>query len=157
MIFLTIIIYIAVLAAVIGLFVLAMRSFWASKIITGLSAIASTVFGVIAMINSENEELLLEYAFMWGIFVVIALVFMAGSDAFDSNTEGTYLIFGTLFEDTNHPVKAFFYMLLGIALITLIVGLIAYFWTFIIGLIMSVAIIICVITYIVLKIKGEEI
>ena len=54
---------------------------------------------------------------------------------FDSETEGDYLIEGSLLHDTNHPFTAFCGYMLGIAVLTFLIFWAAYAWTFVIGLI----------------------
>ena len=91
------------IVAIIAL-VLAIKSFWVSKSISILLSIAGIVVSIMCLSDIEK---LFWYTIIGGAIFSVSYIFMMGNLMFDSETEGDYLIAGSLVHDTNHPFKAF--------------------------------------------------
>lgn len=117
------------------LLVVAIKSFWISKSIATISCIGGIVFSIMTMSNSADEDTLLIGTIICGVIFVVSYVFLMGNMMFDSETEGDYLIAGSLVHDTNHPFKAFCEAMGGIAALAFFIFWAAYAWTFVIALI----------------------
>lgn len=133
------------------LLVLAIKSFWVSKVISSIFNIAAIVICIMAMVDSID---LLVGCILAATSLTISWVFMAGNDAFDSNTEGDYLIFGTLVHESNHPVSAFFGTIAAFAFFFLLIFWAAYAWTMVIGLVVSILSLILSVGLIIERIRG---
>lgn len=139
-----------VIAAIIGL-VLAIKSFWVSK---GISILLSTAGIVISIMGLSNVESLLAYTLIGGAFFGVSYIFLMGNIMFDSETEGDYLIAGSLVHDTNHPFKAFCGYVGGIAALTFFIFWAAYAWTFVIALVAFILTLGLNVAMIVERVKG---
>lgn len=115
--------------------VLAIKSFWVSKGIAILGSLGGIVFSIITMSNNDDSDFLLAGAIICGAIMFVTYVFLLGNAVFDSETEGDYLIAGSLVHDTNHPFKAFCGYCGGIAALSFFIFWAAYAWTFVIGLV----------------------
>ena len=122
---------VGIIAAII-LLVMAIKSFWVSKIIAILCSIAGIILSIITLTDIEFS---LVGAILGGVLFSIMYIFLMGNAIFDSETEGDYLILGTLVHDTNHPFKAFWGYLGGIVCLAVLIFWASYAWTFIIGLV----------------------
>ena len=140
---------IVAIIAVIVLLVVAIKSFWISKSVATLLSIVGIVYSSMilkspnnaltnAIIGSssflEDIDPYMLGSIICALILSICYIFLLGNAIFDSETEGDYLIAGTLVHDTNHPLKAFFEYVGGILVLAGLIFLAAYYWTFIIGL-----------------------
>lgn len=116
----------------IALLVIAIKSFWISKSISTILSVGGIVYSIIGLTDLENLGM---YAIMCGMIFSVAYIFLMGNMMFDSETEGDYLIAGSLVHDTNHPFKAFCGYVGGILCLAGLVFWAAYAWTFVIALI----------------------
>jgi preprotein translocase subunit SecG len=144
-------IIVAVIVAIV-LLVLAIKSFWVSKGIATITSIGGIVFSIIAL--SQGTESLLTNTIICGVIFFITYVFVMGNMMFDSETEGDYLIAGSLVHDTNHPFTAFCEYMGGIAALTFFIFWAAYAWTFVIGLIAFILTLVLNVAMIVERIRG---
>ena len=124
-------IILGIIAAIV-LLILAIKSFWISKSISVIMSVAGIVFSIIGLTDIENLGM---YAIICALLFSVAYVFLMGNAMFDSETEGDYLIAGTLVHDTNHPFKAFCGYVGGILCLSGLIFWAAYAWTFVIALI----------------------
>ena len=138
------------IAAIIVL-VLAIKSFWISKIISILLSVAGILTSINGILYTED---LRTYALMGGVQFAIAFIFFAGNAIFDSGTEGDYLILGTLLHDTNHPFSAFCSSVLGCAICSALIFWAAYAWTFVIALVTFILMVIFNLCAIIKRITG---
>ncbi len=115
------------------LLVLAIKSFWVSKGIATITSIGGIVCSIITL-SSDSESLFFQ-TLLSGVIFMVTYVFIMGNMMFDSETEGDYLIAGSLVHDVNHPFKAFCGYMGGIAALTFFIFWAAYAWTFVIGLV----------------------
>ena len=124
-----------IIAAIIGsiiLLVLAIKSFWVSKTIS----ISLSIFGIVlSIMGLKHIDSLLVYTIISGLCFGVSYIFLMGNIMFDSETEGDYLIAGSLVHDTNHPFKAFCGYVGGIAALSGFIFWAAYRWTFVIALV----------------------
>ena len=141
---------VGVIAAIIVL-VLAIKSFWVSKSISILLSIAGIVVSIMCLSNIEG---LLIYTLLGGAAFAVSYIFLMGNVMFDSETEGDYLIAGSLVHDTNHPFKAFCGYVGGILALTGFIFWAAYAWTFIIALVAFIITLGLNVAMIVERIKG---
>ena len=120
-----------IIAAIVVL-VLAIKSFWISKTIS----ISLSIFGIVlSIMGFKHIDSLLAYTIIGGLCFGISYIFLMGNIMFDSETEGDYLIAGSLVHDTNHPFKAFCGYVGGIAALSGFIFWAAYRWTFVIALV----------------------
>lgn len=138
--------------AAIAFIIFAIKNFWFSKIISILLGILGIVMSIFVL---SNIEYLLMGAIACGVIFTTCYIFLMGNVIFDSETEGDYLILGTLVHDTNHPFKAFCYWIGGIIPLAAAVFAASYFWTFIIGLVAFVITVILNIALIVEHVKNN--
>ena len=124
-------IILGIIAAIV-LLILAIKSFWISKSISVIMSVTGIVFSIIGLTDIENLGM---YAIICALLFSVAYVFLMGNAMFDSETEGDYLIAGTLVHDTNHPFKAFCGYVGGILCLSGLIFWAAYAWTFVIALI----------------------
>ena len=143
-------IIVGIIAAIIG-FVLAVKSFWVSKGISILLSIGGIVISIMGLLNVEQTFF---YTLIGGAVFGFAYLFLAGNMVFDSETEGTYLVRGSLVHDTNHPFKAFSWYMGGIAALTFFIFWAAYAWTFIIALVAFILTILLNVGLIIEHIRG---
>lgn len=143
-----------IVAAIIAivLLVIAIKSFWISKIIATLTSIAGILLSIFTL--RSDSDLLLLGTLICGVIFCVTYVFMMGNMMFDSETEGDYLIFGTLLHDTNHPLRAFCGYMVGIAALAFFVFWASYAWTFVIGLIAFIITLLINIAMIIERIRG---
>ena len=126
-----------ILGIIVGivLLVIAIKSFWISKTIASLLNLGATVVCILGMADAMD---LAVTCIICVILLTVSWVFIAGNDVFDSNTEGDYLIFGTLVHESNHPVSAFFGTIGAFAFCFALLFWAAYAWAMIIGLILCI-------------------
>ena len=124
-------IILGIIAAIVAL-VIAMKSFWISKSISIILSVTGIVYSIIGITDLENLGM---YAIVCGLLFAVAYVFLMGNAMFDSETEGDYLIAGTLVHDTNHPFKAFCGYVGGILCLSGLIFWAAYAWSFVIALV----------------------
>ena len=133
------------------LLVLAIKSFWVSKTIATILNIIAIVICIKVMADSMG---LMSGCILGAICITIAWVFMMGNDVFNSNTEGDYLIFGTLIHESNHPVSAFFSTIAAFAFCFGLIFWAAYAWTMIIGLIVAILSLVLSVGVVIERIRG---
>ena len=138
------------IAAIIAL-VFAIKSFWISKSVSILLSILGIVLSIMCL---SNIEALLGYTIVAGAAFAVSYIFLMGNAMFDSETEGDYLIVGTLVHDTNHPFKAFCGYVGGILALTGFIFWAAYEWTFIIALVAFIITLGLNVAMIIERIKG---
>lgn len=114
------------IALLITLFVISVNSFLFSRIMCIILSIAKIIlfFNFLKTINSKeftSEWFSYLFSYIYIFLTSLFFIYCEGSGCFDSGTEGVYLIGGTLLEDSNHPVGAFFSFLLG----SIIIGVVA--------------------------------
>ena len=145
-----------IVAAIIAivLLVIAIKSFWISKAVSGLLSLAGIVLSIVALASADDSEALLGMSVICGIVFLVDYVFLMGNMMFDSETEGDYLILGTLIHDTNHPFRAFCGYIGGIAALTFFIFWAAYAWTFVIGLVAFILTLLLVAGLIVERVRG---
>ncbi|MBQ4585987.1 MAG: hypothetical protein IJA82_07270 [Clostridia bacterium] len=143
-------IIIAIVVALIML-VLAIKSFWVSKILSILLSIVGIIISIYTLINVEASMV---GAISGGIVFAVCYVFLMGNAIFDSETEGDYLIFGTLVHDTNHPLLAFGYWSGGIIALSGLLFYFSYLWSFVIGLVAFAFTLILNIIMVIARIRG---
>ena len=141
---------VGIIAAIIGL-VLAIKSFWVSKGVSVLLSLAGIVVSIIGLYNISD---LIIFALIGGAMFAVSYIFLMGNAMFDSETEGDYLIMGSLVHDTNHPFKAFCGYIGGIVALTFFIFWAAYAWTFVIALVAFVLTLILNIAMIVERVRG---
>ncbi|MBQ7788575.1 MAG: hypothetical protein IJ398_02860 [Clostridia bacterium] len=144
-------IIVAAIAAIV-LLVLAIKSFWASKSIAIITSIGGIIYSIITL--SSDSESLLSNTLICGAIFLVTYVFFMGNMIFDSETEGDYLIAGTLVHDINHPFQAFWGYMGGIAVLTFFIFWAAYAWTFVIGLVAFILTLALNVALIVERIRG---
>lgn len=143
-------IIVAVIAAIV-LLVLAIKSFWVSKSVSILLSIAGILISIMGLTNIED---LMAFTVFGGVIFGISYIFLMGNAMFDSETEGDYLILGTLVHDTNHPFGAFCGYVGGIAALSFFIFWAAYAWTFIIALVAFILTLILNVALIVERVRG---
>ena len=146
-------IIVGIILAIVAI-VLAIKSFWVSKGIAIVGSIAGVVFSIVTMTNADDPDFLLVGALVSGAIMFITYVFLLGNAVFDSETEGDYLIAGTLVHDTNHPFKAFCGYCGGIAALTFFIFWAAYAWTFVIGLVAFILTLLLAVGMIIERVRG---
>lgn len=143
-----------VVAAIVAivLLVIAIKSFWISKSIATLTSITGIVFSIITLCN--NSDFLFIGTLICGVIFFVTYIFIMGNMMFDSETEGDYLIAGSLVHDTNHPFRAFCGYIGGIAVLTFFIFWASYAWTFVIGLVAFILTLVLNIAMIIERIRG---
>ena len=133
------------------LLVLAIKSFWVSKAISTLLSVGGIIVSIMGLANVEE---LMAFAVIGALMFAVSYVFLMGNIMFDSETEGDYLIAGSLVHDTNHPFKAFCGYMGGIAALTAMIFAAAYAWTFVIALVAFILTLILNVAMIVERVRG---
>ena len=133
------------------LLVAAIKSFWISKSVTILLSLIGIVVCIMGFSDMEN---LIVFSIIGAVIFVVAYVFLLGNTMFDSETEGDYLIAGTLVHDTNHPFQAFCGYIGGIAVLAGLIFWAAYAWTFVIALIAFICTLGLAVAMIVERVRG---
>ena len=124
-------IIVAAIAGIIAL-IFSIKSFWISKGISILLSIGGIVLSIMCLSNLED---LFVFTLICGAVFAMSWIYLMGNMMFDSETEGDYLIFGSLVHDTNHPFSAFCGFVGGILALGGFIFWAAYAWTFVIGLV----------------------
>ena len=123
--------------AVIVLFVISVKAFWISRVMSILFALAKVILFFVFLKTINTQEFVdgwyqYPFSYIYAILTMFFFIYLEGAACFDSGTEGVYLICGTLLEDTNHPVSAFFTMcggsLIFAGLALLLVGFTGFIW-----------------------------
>ena len=123
--------------AAIVLFVISIKAFWFSRVMSILFALAKVILFFVFLKTINTQEFVdswyqYPFSYIYAILTMFFFIYSAGNACFDSGTEGVYLIGGTLLKDTNHPVSAFFTVcggtLIFAGLALLLVGFTGFIW-----------------------------